>query len=220
MWYQRNPLSSRNLYEYKADQIYFRRNKAPKQNRPNSRSWTLWRNLLDSLLNDNLSLKKPLGSWTKHHSTHGFWKSYIINNFVYEYTIIDNKQHWREYNINGQQLTYQQLIDFDDFDPSSATPTTITSNSTGDLYTNLTAIIPTSSLPTHQPIHSWDSLLESQPPWIQHLLEEITFSSEFPNPFEIIELYEKHGHLITVSDGSVIFTTCHLDGSLPPPKVK
>ena len=59
--------------------------------------------------------------------------------------------------------------------------------------------------PIHQPIHSWDSLIKSQPSWIQHLLEEINFTAEYFNPFEIIELHEKHGHIITVSDGSVIF---------------
>ena len=85
------------LYDYKAEQSYFRRNKAPKQKKPNNRSWKLWRELLKYLVNNDLSLKRPLGDWTKDHSKHGFWKSYLFNNQIYEYDIIEDEQQWRVY---------------------------------------------------------------------------------------------------------------------------
>ena len=125
---------------------------------------------------------------------------------VYEYDIINNKKQWRVYNLNVQQLIFQQTIPFDEFDASTATPILINSESDGTFYTDLTATMPQSfTSPIHQPIHSWNSLLESQPTWVKNLLEEINFTSEFPNPFHIYDLYVQHGHLITVSDGSVIF---------------
>ena len=48
------------LYDYKAERIYFWRNKAPKQKKPNRRSWELWHKLLNYLLNNDLTLKQPL----------------------------------------------------------------------------------------------------------------------------------------------------------------
>ena len=199
-------LASGILYGNKEDKQYFRRQKGPKQNKPNSRSWTIWRKFLDTLLCTNLSLRQSLGPWTKHHSTHGHWKSYILDSMVYEYDIINDTKQWRVYNLNGQQLNFQQTIPFDDFDTSTATPIIINSESDGTSYTDLTATMPQSfTSPIHQPIHNWNSLIDSQPIWVKSLLEEITFTSGFSNPFHIYESYVQHGHLITVSDGSVIF---------------
>lgn len=49
------------LYGNQAEKQYFRRQKGPKQNKPNTRSWTIWSKFLDTLLCSNLTLRQPLG---------------------------------------------------------------------------------------------------------------------------------------------------------------
>ena len=55
---------------------------------------------------------------------------------------------------------------------------------------------------------NWDDFLTSQPEWIQALMEDVEFYTTedgWPDFYEIAEELKKHGHLICVSDGSVIF---------------
>ena len=51
----------------------------------------------------------------------------------------------------------------------------------------------------------WEHPISKQPLWVQELLDEVHFPDGFLNPFAIVDCFNKEGHLITVSDGSVIF---------------
>ena len=104
------------------------------------------------------------------------------------------------------QLLFETSIPFNQFDRSNAIPIAIRSFSDSFYYSDFTAtIIPNPNSPIHGPILSWESLILKQPSWIQDLLEQIHFPSGFPNPYEIIEIFDKEGKLVTVSDGFVKF---------------
>ena len=79
----------------------------PYQKKTNTRSWTLWRRVLETVLTNN-RLKKKLGMWTKNHSHYGHWKSYQeTNQRVYAKRTLDDKE-WQVYEIrdSSSQLTW------------------------------------------------------------------------------------------------------------------
>ena len=105
-----------------------------------------------------------------------------------------------------QQLVYQDSIPFEQLDRSDAIPITINSFSDGFNYNDFTSKIVTDpNQPPQGPTDPWDRLVSKQPLWIQELLEEVVFPEGHPNPFAIMDIFDKEGHLVTVSDGSVIF---------------
>ena len=64
---------------------FFPTKRAPKQARPNRKSFRLWKRVLAQLTEPNSNrLKSPLGKWTSHHSTSGIWRSYESKDKVYE----------------------------------------------------------------------------------------------------------------------------------------
>ena len=64
---------------------YYATKRAPKQTRPNRKSFRLWKRVLAHLTEPNSNrLKSPLGDWTPHHSTSGIWISYESQDKVYE----------------------------------------------------------------------------------------------------------------------------------------
>ena len=194
------------LYGNSGDNWYRRRTAGPKQSKPNSTSWNCWRRLIATFLGSGLSLRQPLGLWTKHHSTHGFWKAYLSSEFVYEIFTVDSRDSWRVHRIINNQLYKESTIHFDSFDPSVATPISINSFDERTAFDQSTIkSFQTESPLLRVPSTSWTSLLSQQPEWIQYLLEEVEFLSEFPNPYEIMEILDKHKYLLTVSDGSVKF---------------
>ena len=65
----------------------------------------------------------------------------------------------------------------------------------------------------------WEHLISKQPHWVQELLDEVNFSDGFPNPFAIMNYFDKEWHFITVSDGSVIFHNMSFGWVLASPDV-
>ena len=56
---------------------FFPTKRAPKQARPNRKTFRLWKRVLAQLTEPNSNrLTSPLGKWTSHHSTSGIWRSY------------------------------------------------------------------------------------------------------------------------------------------------
>ena len=74
------------LYGNSGDNWYRRRTAGPKQSKPNTTNCNCWRRLIATLLGSGLSLRRPLGLWTKHHSTHGFWKAYLSSEFFTKFS--------------------------------------------------------------------------------------------------------------------------------------
>ena len=82
-------------YHYSAEKWYHNRFPGPKQNKPNNRSWELWRRLLNHFINEKtLMLKQPLGQWTSDHSKRGIWKAYRVNDLIYEYIKTETSKTW------------------------------------------------------------------------------------------------------------------------------
>ena len=64
---------------------YYPTKRAPKQTRPNRKSFRLWKRVLAHLTKPNSTrLKSPLGDWTTNHSKCGCWTSYELHDKVYE----------------------------------------------------------------------------------------------------------------------------------------
>jgi hypothetical protein len=57
------------------------------------------------------------------------------------------------------------------------------------------------------PTECWDRFIASQPSWIRQFFEEVHFYTDdgHQNIDEILILHDKFGHLLSVSDGSVMF---------------
>jgi hypothetical protein len=187
----------------------------PKQNKPNSYSWKFWKEAIQSFTTNGTKLNKVLGSWTEHHSKSGVWESYQANdNKVYD--LRDNKedddntyQYWDVYDRKGYQLELVDSLDLDEFNCNEGTPIQINSLANGMLYGKMTAIVVKDKLAknTYGPDVSWDRFILTQPKWVCALLDDVHFFSDdgYSNLWEIVAACEKHGHLLAVSDGSVIF---------------
>ena len=69
------------------------------------------------------------------------------------------------YSRFGCQLRYEYEVDFDKFDPKTATPTLIKSCINGKKYSDLTATVePSRTDPVvFGPTDNWESLLRKQP---------------------------------------------------------
>ena len=70
------------------------------QKKPNSRSWLLWKRVLDTFTTDSSRLL-ALGAWTTKHRQSGRWESYksTIDHNVYKYkrSNDDFGNHWEQY---------------------------------------------------------------------------------------------------------------------------
>jgi hypothetical protein len=118
-----------------------------------------------------------------------------------------------KYNRHGTQLRLiEDRIELADFTPASGTPTQIRTFSNGTLYGDMTATTMTApeTGTTYKPgpMVSWELFMKSQPEWVQALLVDLHFyttNDGRPDLYSILADHDKHGHLICVSDGSVIF---------------
>lgn len=185
----------------------------PKQQKPNSSSFKLWKEVLDTYTNKDNILKTKLGRWTTNHSTTGRWQSYQDTNnqvFKYKYNKEDDHQYWESFRREGTQLHLEDEIDFDEYSPHRSTPVQINKFSNGHQYTGTkTEMEMHPERPyQHNPEVSWDKYISQQPKWIQALLIQIEFYESDDgdaNLFEIMTQHDTHGHLLAVSDGSVLF---------------
>ena len=117
----------------------------PYQPKPNSRSWELWdRIILPITRVDNKTLIRPLGPWTKHHSTAGVWIAYMDHNGTV-YTKNENNNIWSQYKKAGTQL---QLTtnDLTTIPMSECHPMTINTLSNNKNYCDMTATIEVSQV--------------------------------------------------------------------------
>ena len=183
------------MFGHEEDVPYTRRSSGPKQDLPNSYSWKFWRKVLSSFTeeDDGAVLKRPLGDWTSSHSKYGIWNAYQDDDCVYEDNNNKNStRNWKKYRRFGCQLRYEDDVNFDEFDPHTATPTLIKSFSNGKKYSDLTARVAQSSTDpiVFGPTDNWESLLRKQPEWVRELLEVIEYKDGFANPFEIMEEHD------------------------------
>jgi hypothetical protein len=187
----------------------------PKQQRPNNSSFKLWKQVLDTftITTTNRVLKQRLGRWTKDHSTSGIWQSYQnINDQIFKYihNKEDDHQYWESYTRHGTKIQLEDEVDFDDHSPQNSIPIQINSFANGSHYTDqITELEPPTIRPyQHRPEVSWDKYIQQQPEWIEALLVQVEFYGSEDgdaNLFEITTQHEKHGYLLAVSDGSVLF---------------
>jgi hypothetical protein len=187
----------------------------PKQTRPNNRSWELWSRLIKEFIVDGKQLKHRLGEWTSDHSTSGLWLSYLVNDNVYKYIPRSENinARWEIYSLHGTQLQLQEGIANTKFNPNvvRCKPFYIHNLDNGKQYgerpPQLEYAPQSAPVRTYGPMLRWDSFLLSQPKWIQILLEDVEFYTTDdgePDFYHLQSEHNKHGHLICVSDGSVI----------------
>jgi hypothetical protein len=186
----------------------------PNQTRPNSGSWKLWKDAIETFTHDGITLITPLGEFTHNHSKHGRWNSYVLNTnheiiYRYRFNEDDNHEYWEEYERFGTELRLQNEIDIDDFDPINGTPTSTNEFSNGRVYGGIIGhTITAQPIPQQKLEISWDEVLELQPKWIQDLLVYIHFyTTSDGTPLtlsNVRESHTKHGYILQVSDGSVM----------------
>ena len=212
-------------------EYYTTRLQKPKQNTPNTRSWTLWRRVIVSFTTNDKKLKRKLGKWSKKHSNAGIWKSYTTadkNNVYNLCKDMDNKKYWEKYTRHGTQLRLvEERTNFIDFKPEDGTPIQIRTLANGITYGDMTAKImtdtETNKIYRPGPMVSWELFLESQPLWVQALLVDVHFyttNDGRPDLYAILADHDKHGHLMCVSDGSVIFHDMSFGWTLATPDGK
>ena len=196
------------------DQTYYTSTlKQPKQQRPNDSSFKLWRDVLNTFTTTNRVLKHKLGMWTKHHSTSGRWHAYQdINDQIFKYihNKDDDHHYWESFTRHGTKLQLEDELDFDMYSPHNSIPIQINSFANRSHYTDQNVVVehPTRCPYQHNPEVSWDKYIQQQPEWVKALLVQVEFYSSDDgdaNLFDITAEHEKHGHLIAVSDGSVMF---------------
>jgi len=185
----------------------------PKQQRPNNSSFKLWKQVLDTFVTTNRVLQQKLGEWTTHHSTAGRWQSYQdIDSqiFRYIYNKTDDHQYWEIFTKHGTQLELEDELEYDEYLPHKSVPVQINYLANGSQYTERnTKLEHTTVRPyQHNPEVSWDKFIQQQPEWVKALLLQVEFYTSDDgdaNLFEIMTQHEQHGHLLAVSDGSVLF---------------
>jgi hypothetical protein len=164
-------------------EYYKTRLQEPKQNKPNSRSWTLWKQVILSFTTNNTKSKTHRGKWSKKHSNAGTWESYrsADNSNVYNLSKDENNnQYWEKYTRHGTQIRLvEERIKFTDFQPADGTPMQIRTFSNGTVSGEMTATImneaETDNVYRPGPMVSWDQFMKSQPVWVQALLVCVHF---------------------------------------------
>jgi hypothetical protein len=163
-----------------------------------------------ALHHNNLNL--TLGPWTVDHSKSGRLNAYRSkDNKVYQFR--NNKQNevskWDVYTSHGSQLRLVETVPLDRFNLSDGTPIQIKSLANGTIYGNMTSIVKTDtkSKTCYGPDVSWDKFIQSQPRWVESLLQDVHFFLDdgYSNLWEIVYKLEENGYLLAVSDGSVKF---------------
>ncbi|OEU21556.1 hypothetical protein FRACYDRAFT_235180 [Fragilariopsis cylindrus CCMP1102] len=190
----------------------------PKQKAPNNRSWRLWRRVLqtftiNTITNNSRKLITPLAEWTNNHSKSGRWETYQAHDkkiYKYKQSQEGTTEYWEQYAKHGTKLRLEKDIEYKKFSPSEGTPIETETISNGNSHCSTINKIRKEEQQniTYGPMVNWDNFLTSQPTWIQALLEDVEFYTTedgWPDFYEIAEELRKHGHLICVSDGSVIF---------------
>ena len=190
----------------------------PKQKAPNNRSWRLWKRVLqtftiNTITNNSRKLITPLAEWTNNHSKSGRWETYQAHDkkiYKYKQSQEGTTEYWEQYAKHGTKLRLEEDIEYTKFSPSDGTPIETETISNGNSHCSTINEIRKEEQQkiTYGPMVNWDNFLTSQPPWIRALLEDVEFYTTedgWPDFYEIAEELRKHGHLICVSDGSVIF---------------
>jgi hypothetical protein len=102
-----------------------------------------------------------------------------------------------------------EAVPLDRFNSNDGTPIHIKSFANGSIYGDMTALVNTDTTATtiYGPDVSWDKFIQSQPKWVESLLQDVHFFSDdgYLNLWEIVHELEHHGYLLAVSDGSVKF---------------
>jgi hypothetical protein len=97
-------------------------------------------------------------------------------------------------------------VPLDRFNVSDGTPIQIKSLANETIYGDMTAIVETdtTSKTSYGPDVSWDKFIQSQPQWVESLLQDDHFFLDewYSNLWEIVHELEEHGYLLAVSDGS------------------
>ena len=95
---------------------------------------------------------------------------------------------WIVYYKYGTQLRFEDELDFDEFDHTIAIPTKIQLMSNGTRYSvKSVQVEETETPPQYGPIHTWEGFLSKQSPWMQELLEGVTFMDGFSSPYAIVQ---------------------------------
>jgi hypothetical protein len=199
-------------------EYYYTHLQKPKQNKPNTRSWNLWKKVIQPFTTNNKKLKRHLGKWTLKHSNAGTWKSYRSkdNNQVYNLKKDgNNDKYWERYTRHGTELRLiEDKIKLEDFTPEEGIPTQIRTFSNGICYGEMTATImpdtETENIYRPGPMVSWE-LVD---------VHFYTTNDGRPDLYEILAYHDKHGHLLCVSDGSVIFHDMSFGWTLATPDGK
>jgi hypothetical protein len=97
-------------------------------------------------------------------------------------------------------------VPLDRFSIIDGTPIRIKSLANGIMYGDMTALVNTDTTTTtfYGPDVSWDKFNQSQPKWVESLLQDVHFFSDdgYSNLWEIVHELEQHGYfLLAVSDG-------------------
>jgi hypothetical protein len=119
------------------------------------------------------------------------------------------KINWNVYTSHGSQLRLLDAVPLNRFNISDGTPIQIKSLANGTIYGDMTAIVETDTTAKtcYGPDISWDMFIQSQPQWVETLLQDVHFFSDdgYSNLWEIVHELEEHGCLLAVSDESVQF---------------
>jgi hypothetical protein len=114
---------------------------------------------------------------------------------------------WDVYTSHGSQLRFVEAVPLDRFNINDGTPIQIKSIANWSIHGDMTAIVNTDKTTTtfYGPDVSWDNFIQSQPHWVESLLQNVHFFSDdgYSNLWEIVHELEQHGYLLAVSDGSV-----------------
>lgn len=83
----------------------------PFAKRPNTKSWALFKSVIDLFITDNVrKLATELGDWTTNHSACRRWNAYKDeNNLIYEhvYHPLEEREKWRIYQHSRGTLKYK-----------------------------------------------------------------------------------------------------------------
>ena len=109
-----------------------------KQQRPNTRSWTLWKQMLPPLIIGR-QLKISRGQWKNNHCKTGTWNAYCKGSETYQHTP-KHEQKWQRYKIHGTHLRWSNSTD--DYTPKiDSTPIRTKVFSNGKIYVDLAAVL-------------------------------------------------------------------------------
>jgi hypothetical protein len=176
--------------------------KYPRQARPNSGAWILWRKALHSLFleDDKTTLLASLGAWFPRHRSHYQWKYFLHENTLYkttatkEYSKLECTKTTRRttrYALQGERVTTI---------PLTSQPVEVDTTKDGYVIQGIETFLahPPVSEATPATLQDWIRL---QPQSHQELLQEVELAAD---ETEIAELLAKPAPILLASDGGAV----------------